>query len=230
VLIALALAIGSVAVVLVASPWADRQRVADLPEQWSDAVCKWFARAAVALAAGTCVARFWWRTHPGQHALPGDQMMQVGSVVAEFAALAVLAAVVALQAPWKAGKEVMGYGMTAPLLAAVGCVIATIFGSSLTLAVANVIGSPRVTVADGKVRGETLLLPSTVYAGGLGMVLALLMVISVGIYLYAWSRWETTRLARSDEERDPDSVQSSYPVPGEPGALRSVPQRGRGRS
>ncbi len=223
-LIALAIAIGAAAVALVASPWADRQRVAGTDEQWSDAVCKWFARAAVALAAATSIARFWWRVHPGPHALPGDQLMQTWSVVGEFAALAVLAVVVAVQAPWKAGKQVMGFGLVAPLLAALACVIATIFGSSLTLALANLIGSPRVIVADGKVRGETLLLPSTVYDGGLGMIAAALLLLGVGGYLLAWSRWEANRLARDDAERDDDSVQSSYPQPGEPGALRTVAQ------
>jgi hypothetical protein len=185
-LVAIAIAIGAVALVLVASPWTDRQRVAGTEERWSDAVCRWFARAAVALAVGASVARFWWRVHPGQHALPGDQMLQVWSVVAEFAGLVVLTAAVAVQAPWRSGRQVMGFGLVAPLLAALGCVIATIFGSSLTLAVANLIGSPRVTVADGRVSGETLLLPSTVYDGGLGMVAALILVLGVGGYLFAW--------------------------------------------
>lgn len=224
VLIALAIAIGATAVVLVASPWADRQRVAGTDEQWSDVVCTWFTRGAVALATGASIARFWWRVHPGPRALPGDQMLQVWSVVGEFSALVVLAATVAVAAPWKAGRQVMGFGMLAPLLAALACVIATIFGSSLILALANLIGSPRVTVAGGAVRGQTLLLPSTVYDGGLGVVAALVLLLGVGGYLLAWSRWEANRLARADAERDPDSVPSSYPQPGGPKAVRAVAQ------
>jgi hypothetical protein len=220
--ISLAIAIGFVALVLVASPWADRQRNAGAEEKWPDVVCRWFAIASAALATAACIARFWWRVHPGPRALPGDQMMQVWSVVAEFAVLALLTVAVVIRAPWKPGKEVMGYGLIAPLLAAVACVVATIFGSSLTLAVANVIGSPKVTVGAGKVHGQTLLLPSTVYAGGLGMVAALVLVIGGAGYLLTWSRWETNRLARTDDERAPDSVQSSYPQPGGQDAVRVV--------
>jgi hypothetical protein len=134
----------------------------------------------------------------------------------------VLLGAVLLQVPWRAGREVMGFGFAAPMLAALGCLVATIFGSSLTLAVANVIGSPRVAVQDGRLRGETLLVPSTVYAGGLGMVAAVLLTIGVGGYLFTWSRWEATRLARTDERRDDDSVLTTYPEPGGPAAVRSV--------
>jgi hypothetical protein len=221
-LVAIALAIGLAALVLVASPWTDRPRIAGTDEQWSDAVCRWFARGAVALAIAVCVSRCWWQIDADRPSLPGDQAVQLWSVVAEFAALAVLAAAVAVQAPWRAGREVIGYGLAAPMVAGLACVIATIFGSSLTLAAANVVGSPRVTGAGGRVRGETLLLPTTVYDGGLGMVAALIMVIVVGAYLLLWSRWEARRLARIDDERPLDSVQSTYPQPGDAGAVRSV--------
>ena len=148
----LAGAIALVALVLVASPWTDRQRIAGCDPGWWDSVARWGGRAAVVLAAGAAVARFWWRVQPDGPALPGDQLLQVWSVVAEMAAFAVLGVAVMLQAPWKAGREVMGFGLAAPLLAGLGCVVATIFGASLTLAVANVIGSPKVTVAEGKLR------------------------------------------------------------------------------
>jgi hypothetical protein len=222
-LLILALLMAATALVLVASPWADRQRVAGTDERWSDSVWRWFARAAVAIAVAACVARFWWRPHAGGNMLPGDQPLQVWSVVAEFAALTVVLAAVAVQAPWTPGRRhVMGFGLAAPLVAGLACVIATIFGSSLTLAVANLIGSPKVTNGAGKVHGQTLLLPSTVYDGGLGMVAAAILVLGVGGYLFAWSRWEAARLARRDDERPADSVQSSYPVPGEAGAVNGV--------
>lgn len=221
-LVALAGLIALVALVLVASPWTDRARIAGCRPTWGDEVARWFARAAVALAAATCVARFWWRIESDAHALPGDQTVQVWTVVAEMAIFTVLGLAVLLQAPWKAGKEVMGFGLAAPLLAGLGCVVATIFGSSLTLATANIIGSPRVTVAGGTVRGETLLLPSTVYVGGLGMIAAVLLALGVGGYLLTWARWEANRLAREDEARDPDSVLAGYPAPGGSRAVQRV--------
>jgi len=215
VLAALAGAIALVALALVASPWTDRAQIAGCTPGWGDVVARWFGRSAVALAALTAVSRFWWRIDGNTRALPGDQAMQVWSVVAEFAVLAALAIGVVLQAPWRAGRrEVMGFGLTAPLLAGLGCVVATIFGSSLTLAVANVIGSPKVSVDAGKVHGETLLLPATVYVGGLGMIAAVVLAVGVGGYLLTWSRWEADRLARTDEGRDPDAVASSYPAVG----------------
>ena len=222
-LLVLALLMAATALVVVASPWADRQRVAGTDESWADSVLRWFARAAAAIALAACIARFWWRVHPGPTTLPGDQLLQVWSVVAEFAALIVLTVAVAVQAPWKAGRQVMGFGLAAPLVAGLACVIATVFGSSLTLAVANLIGSPKVTNGAGHVTGQTLLLPSTVYDGGLGMVAVLVVVLGIGGYLFAWSRWEAARLGRLDDERPADSVQSSYqPLPGDAGAVTSV--------
>src|SRR3954447_19821198 len=120
-LAALAGAIAVVSLALVASPWTDRQHIAGCAPGWGDAVARWFGRSAVALAAITAVARFWWRVDGDTHALPGDQVLQVWSVVAEFAMLVVLAAAVLLQRPWRPGREVMAFGLAAPLLAGLGC-------------------------------------------------------------------------------------------------------------
>ncbi|MDT4928670.1 MAG: hypothetical protein QOF92_1537 [Pseudonocardiales bacterium] len=221
-LLVLAGVIGGVAIALIASPWTDRIRIAGSAERWSDAVCRWFALGAAALAVGTSVARFWWRVQVDARALPADQVLQVWSVFAEFAIVLVLLIAVVVQAPWRAGREVMGFGLAAPLLAALGCMVATIFGSSLTLAVANLIGTPKVTTADGGVGRKTLLLPSTVYAGGAGMVVAVLMVVGISIYALSWVKWEGDRLARTGDNQDPDSVLNSYPEPGGDDSVRQV--------
>jgi hypothetical protein len=222
VLLSVAAAFGAIAIVLVVVPWTDRLRIAGAPEQWSDVVCKWFARFAVSLAAGTCVARFWWRPRHTVAGLPGDQLMQACVIFAEFAIAAALVVLVLLQAPWRARREVLGFGLTAPLLATAATLIGTIFGSSLTLAAANVIGSPKVTTEDHDVTHNTLLLPSAVYAGGFGMVVAVLAIGLAAGYLFWWSRWEGRRLARTDDEKPADSVESSYPQPGGPLAAASV--------
>jgi hypothetical protein len=222
VLLAAAGVIGAVAIVVIASPWTDRLHIGGTPEQWSDVVCVWFARCTVALAASVCVARFWWRVKDEPHALPGDQLLLAWVMFAEFALIVVLVVAVLVQAPWRAGREVMGFGLAAPLLATLAATIGTIFGSSLTLAAANLIGTPKVTTTAPSVRGETLLLPSTVYAGGVGMVVALIALLLTGGYFVWWSTWEGRRLGRTDDERADDSVQSSYPEPGGPEAALSV--------
>ncbi len=222
VLLSVAAAFGAIAMVLVVSPWTDRLRIAGTSEQWSDVVVKWLARFAVGLAAGVCVARFWWRPRHTVAGLPGDQLMQACVIFAEFGIAVALVAVVLIQAPWREGREVIGFGFAAPLLAMAATVIGTIFGSSLTLAAANVIGSPKVTTEDHSVTHNTLLLPSAVYAGGFGMVAAVLAIGLAGAYLYCWSSWEGRRLGRTDDEKPADSVESSYPQPGGPGAALSV--------
>jgi hypothetical protein len=214
--------IGGVAVVLTASPWTDRLHIAGTPEQWSDVVCMWSARVVVALAAGVSLARCWWRPQSNTAALPGDQLMQASTIFAEFALVVVLAVVVAARAPWRAGREVTGFGLAAPLIATLAAAVGTVFASSLTLAVANVIGTPRVASGDAKPRGQNLLLPSAVYAGGVGMVVAVAAMVIAGGYLFWWSKWEARRLGRVDDERPPDSVQACYPEPGGPGAAGSI--------
>jgi hypothetical protein len=221
-LLVLAAVLGAVAIVLIASPWTDRLTIAGAPEQWADVVCTWFARSAVVLALAVSVARFWWRPNAHSDALPGDQLMQAAVIFAEFALIAVLTVIVIAQVPWRPGREVMGFGLAGPLLAAAAGVIATVFGSSLTLAVANVIGTPRTTAGQTTPKGNNLFLPSAVYAGGFGMVVAVAALLGAAGYLIWWCRWEGNRLARVDDERPPDSVQSSYPVPGSPGAAQSV--------
>jgi hypothetical protein len=222
VLLAVAALLAAVSVVLVAAPWTDRLRIAGTPEQWSDVVCMWFARFAVAVAAAASVARFWWRPNYSAHGLPGDQLLQACAIVAEFALVAVLAVVVLIQAPWRNGREVVGFGLAAPLFGALAAVIGTIFGSSLTLAASNVIGTPKVTTTDPNVHHLTLLLPSAVEAGGFGMVVAVAALLGAGAYLWFWSRWEARRLGRVDDDRPADSVAASYPEPGGAGAARSV--------
>ena len=215
VLLVAAAVLGAAAVALAATPWADRLHITDQKdqdEQWSDVLCMWSARCAVALAASTSFARFWWRPRHEPHALPGDQLVQVSVTFAEFGLVVVLAALVAMQAPWRAGREVMGFGLAGPLLALLAVTVGTIFGTSLTLAASNLIGTPKVTTAEPNVTGETLLLPSTVYSGGVGMIVAVLALVLVGGYLAGWASWEGSRLGRFVGHPDPgsESVQVAY--------------------
>ena len=210
------------AVVLIVLPWTDRQHVAGAGEQWIDVVCMWTARVGVALAAGVSISRFWWRVDDSPHALPGDQLVQAWTVFVEVALVLIITVLVVLRAPWRAGRDVMGFGLVAPLLTAVAVMIATIFGSSLTLAAANVLGTPKVTTSEPSVSGKTLLLPTTVYAGGIGMVVAVIALAVTAGYLWWWSTWEARRLGRIDDERPVDAVESSYPQPGGADAAAAV--------
>ena len=215
VLLVAAAALGAVATLLAASPWTDRLHLADQKdqnEQWSDVLVMWAARFAVALAAGASFARFWWHPRHERHALPGDQLMQLCVTFTAFALVVVLAVLVVLQAPWRAGREVMGFGLAGPLLALLAVTVGTIFGTSLTLAASNLIGTPKVTTAHPHVSGQTLLLPSTVYSGGIGMIVALIALVLVGGYLAGWATWEGSRLGRfvGHPDRGSDSVQVAY--------------------
>jgi hypothetical protein len=214
--------IGGVAIALIVAPWTDRLHVGGTPEQWSDVVCMWSARATVALAAGVSLARCWWRPDDSPPALPGDQLLQACVILAEFAIIAVLTVVVVAQAPWRAGREAMGFGLAGPLLAAAAAAVGTIFGSSLTLAVTNLIGTPKVTTSGAKPNGQNLLLPSAVYTGGVGMVVAVLAALVAGGYLFWWSKWEGRRLGRMDDDRPADGAQASYPDAGGEAAVSSV--------
>ncbi|MEO9137675.1 MAG: hypothetical protein ABI345_01270 [Jatrophihabitans sp.] len=222
VLLVLAGLIGVTAVGLIVSPWADRSNVAGMAERWSDVASRWFAIGAAALTLGASTSRFWWDVDVRTQALPGDQLVQTIIVLTEVGLLIALILAVVAQSPWRAGREVMVFGMTAPLLAGLACVIGTIFSASLILAVANTLGTPQVTVSTADVGGETLLLPSTVYVGGVGLIGALIVVVLVAIYAVAWERFERDRLARTDHGRDSDCVIDAYPVRGGPESIRAV--------
>lgn len=222
-LLVLAGLMGTIAAVLIASPWTDRARIAGTAEGWSDAVIRWFGIGSAALTLAACISRFWWEIDGKQaHALPGDQIVQVIVVLVEFGLLFALVLAVTVQLPWRAGREVMAYGMTAPLLAGLGCAIGTIFGASLTLAVANMLGTPQVTVSGAERGAQTLLLPSTVYVGGVAVVAVVVLILLVGVWAWAWSRFEANRIGETGHDRDPDSVLDAYPVGGGPLSIRSV--------
>jgi hypothetical protein len=209
---------GAVAVVLIAGPWTDRLHIATVVKEdahpWSDDVCMWFARFTVTLASVVVVSRFWWRVRVETHMMPGDQLMIAALVFAEFGLVIVLAILVVVQAPWRLKGEVLGFGLAAPLLVLLAAAIGTIFGSSLTLAAANVIGTPKVTTTEPSVKGATLLLPSSVYAGGLGMVCALIALILTAGYFWWWRRWKAGELGRFRGIAEPGTVQAAYRIDG----------------
>lgn len=215
-LLAVAALFGALAAVLIAAPWTDRLRIAatvgEQLERSSDMACMWVARVAVAVAAAVTVSRFWWRVHPGAATLPGDQLMIATLVFTQFALVVVLAALVAVQVPWRRADEVMGFGLIAPLLALLAAVIGTIFASSLTLATANVIGTPKVTTVVPLVKGRTILLPSSVYAGCLGMVCAVAALLLTAGYLWIWQWRKGRRLGRFTGAPPAGSVQHEYGV------------------
>ncbi len=224
-LLGVALVVAVVAVLLLLLPWADRVSIhvsmdVDEDRPVRDDVARVFGYGAFVLTTGVVVSRFWWDVDVRTQALPGDQLVQVCAVLAEVGLVAFLALLVLMKRPWRPGRaEVMGFGFAAPLLAALGCAIATVFGASLTLAAANVLGKPKDTVSDGKVTPNTLLLPSTVYVGGVGMVAVLIFVaLTLGMLLLWWfvlrNRF-AKRIARGD-------AGWGYPEDGGAGSVKQV--------
>lgn len=223
ILIGAALALLVFAAVLIATPWADRISINEADAGGDAKLTRLFAGAAVALAAGTCVSRIWWRIEQAPSALPGDQLLQTSVVFAQFGLLALLLIAVAAHKPWTLKGDVMGRGLVAPLLTLLACVIGSIFSASLTLAVANVLGTPKVTVAGDSTGAQTLLLPSTVYAGGLGMLAA----VACGVLVLGWALLQirATRKRLADPA-SPDAVVRAYPdVPEKHGQSASAVAR-----
>jgi len=213
--------LGAAAVILLASPWTDRMRAAGVAEKAADTVCRSFATAAVVVAVGLSAARFWWRPDEAAHALPGDQPVQTTIVFVQFGLVVLLVAVLLMQAPWQQ-PDVMGAGMAAALLALLASLISTIFGAALTLTIANLLGSPKVTLGHipDDIAANTLYLPSTIYAGGVGMLVTVVAVALFAAGALTWTWLESRRLARTDGGRD--SVRSGYPTAGGRASVKAV--------
>ncbi|PZS16370.1 MAG: hypothetical protein DLM57_10585 [Pseudonocardiales bacterium] len=221
-MLAVAGLLGAAAAVLLASPWTDRIRTAGGPQKTADTVCRAFAAGSVLVAIAVSGSRFWWRPGGGVHALPGDQPVQTTIVFVELGLVLLLAAVLVFQAPWQQA-DVMGAGMAAALLALLACLISTLFGAAFTLTIANLLGSPRVTL--GSIPpggGDTLYLPSTIYAGGVGVLVTIVTAAAFVAGALAWAWLEARRLARTGADRDPDAVQSGYPNRGGPESVKTV--------
>ncbi|MGI8882123.1 MAG: hypothetical protein ACR2KJ_16760 [Jatrophihabitans sp.] len=220
VAVSVAAGLALAAVCAVASPWSDRIRTAGGAEAASDLVGRWVTVVAVGLAAVLAASRFWWRPDDPAHALPGSQPLQTGIVFAEFAVLLLLAIVLWMQRPWRQ-PDVMGKGMAAALLGTLAAMIATIFGAALTLTVANLLGSPKVTDCAGlpSCPPDALYMPSTVYAGGIGMLATIVSTLLFGVWAYRWMRHRRALLAADD---GPGSVRARYPRPGGSDSVHTV--------
>lgn len=218
-LLSTAAVVGLGAALALASPWCDHTRVAGQPRTPGDAACAWYARVVVGFCVLGVASRFWWSIEDDSRALPGDQATPAAIVYTAIALVVALFVVVAAQQPWLRGQDVTGWGLAAPLIAGLAVVVATIFGASLTLAAANIKGSPRTR---GEITDTEYLLPQTVYAGGFGMMVALVMAVLVGAWLGAWAWGRRSQWIRLDANRPRDSVQSSYPEPGESCSVKHV--------
>jgi hypothetical protein len=204
---------GLAAVVLVVSPWCERN-LRDVAPKISDTVCRWAAGAAVTLAVVGSLARGWLGiTGATARALPGDGRVQVGAVFAVFAAVLLLTIAVVLQRPWRRA-EAMGRGLASPLIAALAASVATIFGASLVLAIGNILGTPVAAALTGTAHGQALYLPSTVFAGSLGMLMAVIAALVAAIAVWAWSSVRGAALARSAAADPTASVSYAYAAQG----------------
>jgi hypothetical protein len=114
----------------------------------------------------------------------------------------------------------MGHGWAAVLLATLASMIATIFGAAFTLTVANLLGRPRVTFCGAKCGGGLLYLPSTVFAGGVGMIAAISLVLVFGLFALAGYRPRVARQFATG--KGADTVAASYPQPGGQESVRAV--------
>lgn len=212
--------LGAAAVILLASPWTDRVRAAGVAQKTADTVCRSFAIGAVVVAVGLSATRFWWRPYEAAHALPGDQPVQSTIIFVQLSLVALLAVVLLMQAPWQQ-PDVMGFGMAAALLALLASLISMIFSAALTLTIANLLGSPKVTLGHipEEITANTLYLPSTIYAGGIGMLVTVVAVALFAVGALIWTLLESRRLARTGSR---DGVRSAYPNEGGRDSVKAV--------
>ena len=223
-LLGIAIALGAAAVALLCSPWADRDHSNRHDEAFaSDHAVTAAAWGAVLLAGGTSVSRFWWQPTEAEHALPGNHPLQSFVVITLFGLLGVLFVLSLVLRPWRDADgeraDVLAGGLAGWLLATLATVIATIFGAAFTLTVANLMGkTPRYCAENVQCSPNSLYLPQTVYAGGAGMVGAVVVVVLIGIGLWSSRR----RLARRYASPGPDGVVEHY-LDRYPGALADDP-------
>jgi hypothetical protein len=182
-----ALALTVLAVVLCLSRWTDRGHTAGQTKRGSDVVCRVVTIAAVVATVGVCVARFWWEPVRTNRVLAGSHSLVDHVVFAQFAIIVSLAVVLATQRPWRQ-VDVMGKGMAAVLLALLASLISTIFSGAFTLTIANLLGSPQSSrcTRTNPCAHDVLYLPSAVYAGGIGMLIAIAFALLFGGFAIWW--------------------------------------------
>ncbi len=209
------------AIVLVAAPWTDRLAVRDRAADTSDAIVRAIAAGSLVVAIGFAAARLWWRPDDLRRALPGGQPLVTTIVLVMFGLLVALAVVLLIMQPWRQ-IDVMGKGWAALLLAVLGTAIATVFGAAFTLTIANLLGSPQVAFCSATMPcgSQVLYLPPTIYAGGLGMVVTIVVAALFGSWALAWQTPRRTKHFASGIGAD--TVQARYPAAGGSGSVKAV--------
>jgi hypothetical protein len=175
--------LAAAAVVITVSPWTDRVASAGEQRNGRDTAVLVLAIASAAAAFAMVTAQFCGPDfRPVSQSIPGDGLLQVIITFAEYGLVALLALMLVFQRPPK-GSDVMAGGLTAAIIALLAAVIATVFGSALTLTVTNLLGSltPVAAAAGDEVKHSVLFyVPPSAYAGGAGfMVAAAAAVVAV---------------------------------------------------
>jgi hypothetical protein len=219
--VVVATALALLAVGLVLSAWTDRERTAGSAESASDVACRVVTLLGVGAAVGFSASRFWWRPVATNRVLAGSHSLIDNIVFAQFVVIIVLAVVLWSQRPWRQ-PDVMGKGMAAVLLGLLAVLISTIFSGALTLTIANLLGSPQSSVCTrtNPCARDVLYLSSTVYAGGIGMVVSIVSAALFG----AWALWRMLRrrTALTKKNGGYGTVPSIYPGQGGRESIRQV--------
>ncbi|MCW2526444.1 MAG: hypothetical protein JWM76_1304 [Pseudonocardiales bacterium] len=190
------------AIALSASPWTDRKRITANDHQGPpDVLCSIVGIGATVLAVAVCLARMWWWVPTSTtKTLPGDLIAQVTILWAEVALVILLTVVVAAQRPWRQ-PDVMGWGLAAPLLALLACLVSGIFGGAFVLTFANLLGSPKAALGilpDVSAATPTLYVPTPVYAYGFGFLVTAGAVVVLAVIAIIARRLGGARHAATD--------------------------------
>ena len=197
VLLVAAVALAAVAVLIVLVPWTDRLTRAGAENGTVDKLLAGVSWAALAGAAAVAIARIWWQPVVGHDAaIPYDALLQIVLLFASFGAAFLVGLAVLAQAPWRQ-RNVMGGGCAAVGIALLATLIAGIFGAILLLTVSNMLAKPKVATSATPTAParSSLYLPSTVYASGFALLVAIAAAVIVGGCLYFRARSIAKQLA-----------------------------------
>lgn len=179
-----AAAVALTAALLVMSRWADRIAPDNAFDQHPhlDRAVRIVAYATVAAVIALALARLGWAPSSDRSdSLPGSFGLQNALVITEFALAGVLLAWIAVHPRWQSTAQFLR-GFTGGILALLGVCIATVFGSSVVLTVANVLGKPQTDqVPDAQLSKQALILPRCVYAGGAGFFFTMVFAVIAGL-------------------------------------------------